>query len=86
MEDLLMRPIHAPTLGLTGAQDGCILTELFDDAFRAEHFPKGFQMLRLEKAGHFLQHEAPFTVSNLLLAWFKQQDTQDLLARVKTLA
>lgn len=64
--------IPVRTLAITGAEDGCVDTRLFDVAFRAENYPAGHRIERLEGAGHFAHLEQPETVNRLLLDWFAQ--------------
>ncbi|HEX8440276.1 alpha/beta hydrolase [Archangium sp.] len=68
---LLQSPIPVPTLALTGARDGCLDTRLFDFT-RAEDFPKGLRLERLQGAGHFLHQEKPAEVNRLLVEWLGQ--------------
>ncbi len=62
------------TLALTGAQDGCIATEMYDVAMRQEDFPAGLKIMRIEKAGHFAHLERPNHVNDALLNWFANTD------------
>jgi pimeloyl-ACP methyl ester carboxylesterase len=57
-----------PTLTLTGATDGCMDTRLFD-CQDASLFPSGFEMQRVEGAGHFAHQEEPDAVNAILLRW-----------------
>jgi pimeloyl-ACP methyl ester carboxylesterase len=68
---LLQSPVQVPTLALTGAQDGCLDTRLFDFT-RPEDFPKGLRLERLQGAGHFLHQEKPAEVNRLLVEWLGQ--------------
>lgn len=47
-------PVRVPTLAITGADDGCIDTRIFDHAFREDDFPAGSRVERVEGAGHFV--------------------------------
>ena len=58
------------TLAITGAQDGCIDTALYDHVFLDEDFPEGIRVERIPGAGHFAHQEKPEEVTNLLLRWF----------------
>jgi pimeloyl-ACP methyl ester carboxylesterase len=60
------------TLAITGADDGCIHTRLYDHTFFDDDFPEGFRVERINGAGHFTHLEAPETVNSLLLEWFEQ--------------
>ena len=64
--------INCPTLAITGAEDGCIATELYDHVMHDSDFPAGLQIERIQGAGHFAHLEAPETVNALLLNWFQR--------------
>jgi pimeloyl-ACP methyl ester carboxylesterase len=68
MDELMTRPIEVPTLAITGAQDGCLDTRLFDHVPK-RLFPAGLKTERIEDAGHFLHQEDPDAVNALLLEW-----------------
>ena len=57
------------TLAITGADDGCIDTRVFDHAIVAEDFPSGVQLRRIQQAGHWLHQEQPEQVNSLILDW-----------------
>ena len=65
-------PIEVPTLGLTGALDGCIDTRLFDLTMIDESFPKGVELERIQGAGHFVHQEKPEAVNALLVDWLRR--------------
>jgi alpha-beta hydrolase superfamily lysophospholipase len=51
--------IAVPALALTGAQDGCVDTRMYDITMstkggRHPLFPKGLTVQRIQGAGHFL--------------------------------
>lgn len=60
------------TLAITGADDGCIDTRLFDHAILPEDFPAGVQVRRIPRAGHWVHQEQPGQVNELILAWIGQ--------------
>jgi hypothetical protein len=62
----------APTLGLVGKDDGCVLPSTFRDAMLPEDFPNGLEVIQVENAGHFLQHEQPDTINNHLFDWISK--------------
>jgi len=62
--------VPVATLAITGAQDGCVDTRLYEHAFSDQDFPKGFRIERLNDAGHFCHQEKPEIISTLLLDWF----------------
>lgn len=61
--------IPVRTLAITGAEDGCVDTRLYEIAFKPQNFPAGFRIERIEGVGHFAQLEKPETVNRLLLEW-----------------
>ncbi len=69
---LFAAPLALPTLGLYGAQDGCIAADVFERAMRAEDFPGGLSLQRLEACGHFLHLEDPLAVNQALIAFFRR--------------
>ncbi len=64
---LARRPILLPTLLLTGAEDGCMQSALFDALVDPASFPAGVRTVRLPGCGHFLQAEQPQVVLDELL-------------------
>ena len=66
-----------PTLALTGALDGCMDTRFHDIAMSGEDFPAGFEVVRLDDAGHFLHQEKPEKVNRLLLEWLRRYSGPD---------
>jgi pimeloyl-ACP methyl ester carboxylesterase len=64
------------TLAITGADDGCMDTRLHDHVFRAEDFPRGVRVQRVEGAGHFLHQEKPDAVNQLLLEWLQEGESE----------
>ncbi len=65
---LLAMPIRAPTLGLCGADDGCISADVFEAAMPESLFPSGRRIIRMKGAGHFLHLERPDAVHADILA------------------
>ena len=57
------------TLAITGSDDGCMDTRLYDHLFREEDFPKGIRVERIHGAGHFAHQEKPDEVNALLVEW-----------------
>ena len=66
--------IPVRTLGITGADDGCIDTRLFDHSMLDADFPEGLVVERVANAGHFVHLEQPEKVSGLLLDWIGAAD------------
>lgn len=74
---LLRAPVAVPTLALTGADDGCLDTRLYDVLMRREDFPRGLKIRRIGGAGHFLHQERPDEVNAILLDWLRAHDPAD---------
>lgn len=68
-QELLATRLQVPTLALTGENDGCIDTRLFEQQMRVEDFPAGLRVVRVSDCGHFLHRERPELVNSLLLDW-----------------
>jgi pimeloyl-ACP methyl ester carboxylesterase len=60
-------PIRVPTLGIYGADDGCIGADVFEKAMQREDFAQGMELFRVEGAGHFCHVEQPMGVNARLL-------------------
>jgi pimeloyl-ACP methyl ester carboxylesterase len=59
------------TLAITGVDDGCMDTRLWDHAFKDEDFPHGVRVERIAGAGHFVHQEVPDRINALLSDWLK---------------
>ncbi|WOJ91907.1 alpha/beta hydrolase [Congregibacter variabilis] len=70
-------PIDVPTLGITGAQEGCIAADVFESMMREDDFPAGLKVVTVDDAGHFPHREQPAFVNELLLDWLAAQDSAD---------
>ena len=68
-EAMRLTTVPVRTLALTGADDGCMDTRLYDHVFAAEDFPSGIRVERLAGAGHFTHQEKPDEVNRLVLDW-----------------
>jgi pimeloyl-ACP methyl ester carboxylesterase len=64
--------VPVPTLALTGSDDGCFDTRMFDHSICPENFPRGVHVERVQGVGHFLHGEAPQQVHALILNWLSQ--------------
>ncbi len=61
--------IDVPCLMITGNQDGCIDTRLFDSAMVEKDFPMGVELYRVMGAGHFCHLEKPGLVNAKILSF-----------------
>jgi len=61
--------VPVPVLAITGADDGCIDTRVFERLMYEEDFPEGVRVERIPNAGHFPHQEQPEAVNRLLLDW-----------------
>jgi pimeloyl-ACP methyl ester carboxylesterase len=64
-----IKKILVPNLAITGANDGCVDTRVFDYAVLAKDYPRGFRVERVEDAGHFVHQENPAAVNFLIISW-----------------
>lgn len=67
----LRRSVRVPALLVTGANDGCMDTRLFEATVSHDDFPAGVAIERVSGAGHFVQLEKPEVVTPLLLDHFR---------------
>ncbi len=67
---LLSRPITTPMLALTGADDGCMRTELYDYAMGPRWLTNA-TVERFQGVGHFLHQEDPARVNASILAFLR---------------
>lgn len=65
---MLSRPTEVPALVLAGADDGCLLAEIYPDAVARGGFRAGVDLRVLAGVGHFPHLEQPDTVAELVLA------------------
>lgn len=63
--------VTQPVLMMTGAQDGCVDTRLFDLGPDEADFPGGVELYRIMGAGHFCHLEKPDLVNRKLLAFLQ---------------
>ena len=66
--------VPVSTLAITGAKDGCVDTDLYEHTFSDQDFQKGYQIERLDNAGHFCHQEEPDVINSLLLDWFRKNE------------
>ncbi len=71
-EATALTTVPVRTLAITGADDGCMDTRLYDHLFLEEDFPSGFRVERIQDAGHFTHQEKPEEVNRLILDWMQK--------------
>jgi pimeloyl-ACP methyl ester carboxylesterase len=71
-EATTLTTVPVRTLAITGEDDGCMDTRLYDHVFVEEDFPKGVRVERIEHAGHFTHQERPEEVNRMILAWLEE--------------
>ena len=73
------RSISVPTLGLTGSNDGCVDTSLFDRGMTAypHLFPKGLKVKRVQKCGHWLHLERPDIVAKAIIKHLNDSEREE---------
>lgn len=65
----LLQPIAVPARVIHGANDGCILPQSFTDS---EHlFSAGYESVRLDDVGHFMNLEAPARFADAVLDFLR---------------
>ena len=67
-EHLAPQPVQVPTRILWGTRDQFLLRELAHASLR---YCKQGDLIELEEATHWLQHEQPFRVNAALMDWFR---------------
>ena len=71
-EAMSLRVVPVRTLIMMGLEDGCMDVKFFENTFFEEDFPDGYEIKRIEKAGHFMNLDAPDEVTHALLDWFEK--------------
>ena len=71
-EAFRLTTVPVRTLAISGVDDGCMDTRLYDKLFLQEDFPAGFQILRIQGAGHFMHLDAPQAVNDALVDWLQR--------------
>lgn len=59
--------VPVPTLGIVGADDGCVSADIFHAGMDPASYPAGVEVAVVPGAGHFVQREAPDAVNRLLI-------------------
>jgi pimeloyl-ACP methyl ester carboxylesterase len=67
--------VHVPTRILWGERDAFLLTEMAHDSLR---YCDSAELYTLANASHWLQHEEPARVSELLIDFFRGRPTKRL--------
>ncbi len=66
--------IRVPNLAITGENDGCIDTRVFDHTVLGDDHPAGFRIERVADAGHFTHQEKPQVLNPVMIDWFRQHE------------
>ena len=61
--------LRIPVLAMTGAQDGCIDSQIFERLTNIEDFEAELRFERIAGAGHFLHQERPVECNRIILEW-----------------
>ncbi|MCG8672539.1 MAG: alpha/beta hydrolase [Pseudomonadales bacterium] len=70
-QSLFQKTVPMPAMLITGENDGCMHTDLYDTIIEPKDFVQGVAVHRLPNAGHFAQLEKPDEVNDLLLGFLK---------------
>jgi len=66
--------VPVPVMAITGEDDGCIDTVVFERLMYERDFPAGLRIERVSHAGHFPHQEQPEIVNGLLLDWLGRHE------------
>jgi len=69
---------NMPVLGISGAKDGCIDTNLFDHHMSEDNdrvYPRGYTIFRIPEVGHFSFSEKPTLIANKLREIMDESET-----------
>lgn len=66
------KKIDVATLAITGADDGCIHSDVFQKLMKPQDFSKALKVEQILGAGHFLHQEKPELLNLLMLEWFSK--------------
>ena len=67
-----LREVPVRTLAITGEQDGCMDTKLYDYTMLSKDFPEGHRVERIKDGGHFVHQELPEEVNWRILEWISE--------------
>ncbi|MES0875152.1 alpha/beta fold hydrolase [Sinimarinibacterium thermocellulolyticum] len=68
---LLLAPLPVPAKLICGVNDGCIGAEMFED--QAQYFGAGYELARIEGAGHFMHCEQPLRFADEVIGFLDKQ-------------
>ena len=68
--------VHVPTLALTGENDRCIDSGVFQRLMRREDFTERLEVRQIAGAGHFLHQEQAEVVNEQLLNWLSRYESR----------
>ena len=66
---MLLRPTEVPTLAIAGSEDGAVSPKTM--AASAKHFRRGYRLVVVPGAGHFVHCERPAEVTGAILDWLR---------------
>jgi pimeloyl-ACP methyl ester carboxylesterase len=70
--------VRVPTLAISGSDDGCIDSSVFEKMMYKEDFPNGLDFHRMNGVGHFPHLERPDEVNELILFWINKHQPKHL--------
>jgi pimeloyl-ACP methyl ester carboxylesterase len=66
---VLLRPTEVPTLAIEGSEDGAVSPKTM--AASAKYFRRGYRLIVVPGAGHFVHCERPAEVAGAILDWLR---------------
>ena len=64
--------VPVPTLAISGENDACIDTQVFEQLTQPEYFPKGVEFVRVPNAGHWPHLENPEICLQAIIPWLEK--------------